>query len=62
MYTVWIKIDKTLPWVELEGEYQTRKEAKRAADGQLRNMKVKIVRGKESVENLKALATAKTMR
>jgi hypothetical protein len=29
MHTVWIRIDATLPWIELKGMYQTRDEAKK---------------------------------
>jgi len=31
LYAVWVKIDETLPWIELKGTYQTRREAKKAA-------------------------------
>jgi hypothetical protein len=62
LYAVWIKIDETLPWIELKGEYQTRRMAKKAADEVLNNIEIKIVNASENRESLKALATAKTTR
>jgi len=62
LYTVWIKIDETLPWIELKGEYQTRKAAKKAKEETLNNAKVKIVRIPEVRESIKALAATKTKR
>jgi len=61
LYTIWIKIDETLPWIELKGEYQTIKAAKRAAGEFLNSVKIKIVKVSERRESLKALATVKTM-
>jgi hypothetical protein len=31
MYSAWIKIDDSLPWIELEGAFQTKAEAQKAA-------------------------------
>jgi len=62
MYVIWIKIDDTLPWIELRGEYETKKAAKKAAEEILSSVKVKIVKGAERKEHLKALATAKAVR
>lgn len=44
MYALWVKVDDTLPWLELEGNYETRREAEKAANGLLGNRMVKIVR------------------
>jgi hypothetical protein len=60
VYIVWIKIDETLPKIELKGEYQTRREAKKAAQQILNGIKVEIVNASIKRESLKALATAKT--
>jgi hypothetical protein len=60
VYVVWIKIDETLPKIELKGEYQTRREAKKAAQQILNGIKVEIVNASIKRESLKALATAKT--
>ncbi|MEM2971575.1 MAG: hypothetical protein QW270_04035 [Candidatus Bathyarchaeia archaeon] len=59
MYTVCVKVDETLPWIELKGEYQTRKEAKEAAKKFLNSVKIKIV--KTSMDKRKIPATAKVM-
>ncbi|MEM3622203.1 MAG: hypothetical protein QXR76_00340 [Candidatus Bathyarchaeia archaeon] len=61
MYIVWIKIDETLPKIELKGEYQTRSEAKKAAQQLLSDIKVEIVNVSEKRGSIKALATAKAM-
>lgn len=42
-YSVWIKIDDTLPWIELSETYRTRNEAQTAAKQKLGTAKVKIV-------------------
>jgi len=57
LYGVWIKVDETLPWIELKGSYQTRKEARKAAKDFLSSMQVKIVPMPESRKQIKALAT-----
>ena len=43
MNAVWIKIDESLPWIELKGTYETRKDAKKAAKNCIRRTQVKIV-------------------
>lgn len=43
-YSVWIKIDETLPWIELKKNYQTREEAKKGAEDFLHSMQMKVVR------------------
>jgi len=57
LYAVWIKIDDTLPWIELKETYQTRREAEKAAEDSLNNIKVKIVTIPEKRKPIKALAT-----
>ena len=44
LYAVWIKIDETIPWIELKGDYFTRKEANNAAIKILKHVKIKIVK------------------
>jgi len=61
LYAVWIKIDETLPWIELKGEYQTRIAAKKATKETLKSVKMKIVKIPRKLR-VKALATAKTTR
>jgi len=62
LYAVWIKIDETLPWIELKGEYQTRREAKKAANEFLNMVKIKIVEFPEKRTSVKALASVKATR
>ncbi len=44
MYLVWIKIDDNLPWIELEGTYQTKAKAQRAVKESRDRVKIKIVK------------------
>ena len=62
LYAVWIKIDETLPWIELKGEYQTRREAKKAAKEFHCSTKTKIVRFPEKSRSAKAIVSAKVTR
>jgi hypothetical protein len=57
LHTVWIKIDESLPWIELKGTYETRKDAKEAAKNYLYRTQVKIVAIPERAKELKAIAT-----
>lgn len=59
LYSVWIKIDETLPWIELKGTYQTRKEARKAAEDLLNCIQTKIVAVQEKGKPMKAVATIK---
>jgi len=43
VFVVWIRIDETLPWIELKGLYHTREEANKAAEEFLESMQIKIV-------------------
>jgi hypothetical protein len=60
LHAVWIKIDETLPWIELKGTYETRREAKEAAKNCLYKTQIKIVAMPEKEKQLKVIAT--TMR
>jgi hypothetical protein len=62
LYIVWIKIDKTLPWIELKGEYETRREARKRANEFLSSAKTKIVEIPEKKRPMKPLAYVKTAR
>jgi len=59
LHTIWIKIDESLPWIELKGTYETRKDAKEAARNCLYRTQVKIVAIPEITKELKAMATIK---
>lgn len=57
MHAAWIRIDESLPWIELKGTYATRKDAKEAAKNCLYRTQVKIVAISENRKQLKAMAT-----
>lgn len=57
MYGVMIEIDKTLPWIELKETYETRSEARKAAEDFIRCLQVRIVALPENRKPMKALAT-----
>jgi hypothetical protein len=56
LYTVLIRVDETLPWIELKGKYETRKEAKRAAAEAIEKMAVMVMNVPEDSKPLKAVA------
>jgi hypothetical protein len=56
LHAIWIKIDETLPWIELKGTHGTRKDAREAAKNLLRKTQIKIVAVPEKRERLKAVA------
>jgi hypothetical protein len=60
LYTLWIKIDETLPWIELKGEYQTRTEAKKRAEEFVNSIETKIIEIPEKKKLMKPLAYVKT--
>lgn len=56
LHAAWIRIDESLPWIELKGTYETRKGAKEAAKNCLYRTQVKIVAISENRKQLKAMA------
>ena len=42
MYSAWIKLDESLPWIELEDAFQTKAEAQKAVEEVLNKAKIKI--------------------
>jgi DNA-directed RNA polymerase subunit H (RpoH/RPB5) len=42
MYSAWIKLDDSLPWIELEDAFQTKAEAQKAVEKVLNKAKIKI--------------------
>jgi len=56
LHAAWIRIDESLPWIELKGTYETRKDAKEAAKNCLYRTQVKIVAISENRKQLKAMA------
>ena len=43
-YTAWIKIDDSLPWIELRETFQTKSEAQECTKEKLNAVKIKIVK------------------
>jgi hypothetical protein len=43
MYSAWVKIDESLPWIELKEAFQTKTEAQEAIKKKLDRVKIKIV-------------------
>jgi len=59
MQAIWIRIDETLPWIELKGTYETRRKAKKAATICLSRTQIKIVAMPEDTRELREMATIK---
>ena len=57
MYSAWIKIDDSLPWIELEGVFQTIAEAQEAMKEKRSKVKIKIVKTSKQEKQLKAPIT-----
>jgi len=55
LYAVWLKIDETLPWIELKGKYETRREAKKAAKEILNHAEMRIIEMPEKKERARRL-------
>lgn len=56
MYATWIKIDDTLPWIELKQSYQTKTEARDAAKTILDKIEVRIVKVPEKERHVKSIS------
>lgn len=54
MYSAWIKIDDSLPWIELEESFQTKAEAQRAVKDILSKAKIKISKLPKQEKRIKA--------
>jgi hypothetical protein len=62
LYTVLKRVDETLPWIELRGEYETRREAQRAAAVAIEKIGVMVVNVPQERRPLKALAIMRARR
>jgi hypothetical protein len=60
LYAVWIKIDETMPWIELKGEYAIKSEAKKAAEEAIKRIKVRITNFPEKRTPMKIIAPMRT--
>jgi hypothetical protein len=56
LYIVWVKVDESLPWIELKGIYRTRKAAKEAARELFGGAAIKVVRVNVKAEGIRTLA------
>jgi hypothetical protein len=54
MYSAWIKIDDSLPWIELEEAFQTKAEAQKAVKERLSKVKIKIAKLPKQEKQIKA--------
>jgi len=62
LYSVWIKIDKTFPWIELKGEHETRRAAKQAAQIAIGRIAVRLVNMSQETKAINALITVRARR
>jgi hypothetical protein len=60
LYSVWIRIDKSLPWIELKGEYETKEEAKEAAKTTINDIHMKLVNLSPKRRRVENLITVRT--
>jgi len=54
MYSAWIKIDDSLPWIELEGAFQTKAAAQKALKERRSKVKIKIAKMSKQEKQIKA--------
>jgi hypothetical protein len=59
MYTTWIKIDESLPWIELKETFQTKTQAQEAMKEKLNKVKIKIVKMPTKKKPIEASITLK---
>jgi len=59
MYSAWVKIDDSLPWIELKEAFQTKIEAQEAIKEKLSKVKIKIVEMPLRNNPIKASITVK---
>ena len=59
MYSAWIKIDDSLPWIELKEAFQTKIEAQEVIKEKLSKVRIKIVEMPPRKKPIKASITVK---
>ena len=59
MYSAWVKIDDSLPWIELKEAFQTKAEAQEVTKEKISKVKIKIVKMPLKKNFLKASLTIK---
>jgi hypothetical protein len=60
MYCVMVKIDESLPWIELKREYATRTEARQAGQRVMQKIELKIASIPNEKRLMKALVAVRT--
>jgi len=60
LYSVWIRVDKSLPWIELKGDYETREEARQAAQSVISRISLKLVNLSPKRKPVESLITVRT--
>jgi hypothetical protein len=59
LYSAWIKIDDSLPWIELEEAFRTKAEAQKAVKERLSKAKIKIAKLPQQKKRIKATIKVK---
>jgi hypothetical protein len=59
MYSAWVKIDESLPWIELEEAFQTKAEAQKAVKEILNRARIKIAKLPKQEKRIKASTRVK---
>jgi len=62
MYYVMVKIEESLPWIELKGEYISRTEAKQAAQRVMQRIGMKIANIPDEKRSVKTVVTVRAKR
>ncbi len=60
MYYVMVKIEESLPWIELKGEYATKTEARQAAQRVMQRIGTKIANIPDERRSMRAVVTVRT--
>jgi hypothetical protein len=62
LYSIWIRIDETLPWIELKEEYETKEKAKQAAQMVMGRIAVRLVKLSKERKLAESLVTVRARR
>ena len=62
MYCIWIRVDDTLPWIELKGEYETKEKAKQAGQTVTGRIAVRLVKLSQERRLAESLVTVRARR
>ncbi len=62
MYYVMVKIEESLPWIELKGEYATRTEARQGAQRVMQRIGMKIASIPDERRSMRAVVTVRAKR